>query len=66
MEKEINIYGYEDGTIAVAVHEDDGYHLMLKHWPNFLGVIDQKHKDELLKWLLNKEIKKEKEVKVIL
>ena len=66
MKREISIYGYQDGTTAVAVHEDNGYHLMLKHWPNFLGAIDQKHKDELFKWLLDKEIKKEKEAKVIL
>jgi len=62
MEKEINIYEYGDGTVAVAVNENDGYHLMLKQWPNFLGVIDQRHKDELFKFLLNKEIKKGKEI----
>jgi hypothetical protein len=65
MEREVNIFGYEDGTTAVIVFEDDkNYHLMLKHSPNFLGNIDEKHKDKLLEWLLSKEIKKEKEAEI--
>lgn len=60
MEKWTNIYGYQDGTIAVY----NGQDLMLKHYPDFIGAIDEKHKEELLKWLIEKECKAEVRINI--
>ena len=62
MKKFKEIYEYEDGTAAVVVDIKDGKkELMLLHKPHFLGVMDEKHKEKLFQWLLDKEIEKHKE-----